>query len=205
MFSEFEKSAITQEPIHHIIAQRWSPRAYDPTQKVTIQQIAALLEAARWAPSCYGNEPWRYVVCDKNTNSTAWNNAFQCLAEANQVWCQNAPVLLLAVTSNLFKHNGAANRWAQYDCGAASENLCLQAVTLGLIAHQMGGFNPDKAKEIFHIPEEFTCMTMIAVGYQAKSNTLTGDYLEREQEPRTRVPLTEIGFMGDWGIGIGNK
>lgn len=198
----FEKPALTQIPIHDIIAKRWSPRAYDPDKKVTPEQILALLEAARWAPSCYGNEPWRYIVCDKSSHITAWENAFQCLAEANQVWCKNAPVLILTVASHLFKHNGAVNRWAQYDCGAASENLCLQAVSLGLTAHQMGGFNPDKAKEIFHIPDEFTCMTMIAVGYQANPEILTGDYLEREQAPRTRVPLAEIAFSGDWGIGV---
>jgi nitroreductase len=197
-----KKPAVTQVPIHDVMTQRWSPRAYDVHKKVTHDQILALLEAARWAPSCYGNEPWRYIVCDKNTNATAWENAFRCLAEANQVWCKNVPILILVVTSHLFKHNGTANRWAQYDCGAASENLCLQAVSLGLVAHQMGGFNAVLAKEVFHIPEDFTCMTMIAVGYQAQADVLTGDYLQREQEPRTRMPLAEIGFMGDWGVGI---
>jgi nitroreductase len=197
MNTMLEKTATTQVPIHELIAKRWSPRAFDADKPVSREQISALLEAARWAPSCYGAEPWRFVVFDKFNNAAAWEKGFNCLAEANQVWVKNAPVLILAVTRNLFEHNGKPNRWAQYDCGAASENLCLQAVSMGLIAHQMGGFDANKAYEVLGIAEQdFTCMSMIAVGYQASPEVLEGDYKEHELAARKRKPLEEIFFEG---------
>ncbi|EIJ42709.1 nitroreductase [Beggiatoa alba B18LD] len=194
--------ATANAPIHELIAHRWSPRAYDSTKIVSREQILALVEAARWAPSCFGDEPWRFVICDKNSNPTAWQHAFDCLVEGNQVWVKNAPVIILATASDNFKHNGHANRWASYDTGAASENLCLQAVALGLVAHQMGGFDPAKAKTVFNIPDGITCMAMIAVGYQAEADTLTGDMKARETAPRQRVALEKQFFDGTWDKGI---
>ena len=138
-----EKPAVTRPPIAELIARRWSPRAMDSTQPVSRDHLLALLEAARWAPSCFGDQPWRYLVWDRFRDPAGWQQAFECLAEGNQSWVQNAPVLLLAVAAPAFGHNGQPNRWAQYDTGAASENLCLQAAALGLVAHQMGGFNPE--------------------------------------------------------------
>ncbi|ALG68203.1 nitroreductase family protein [Beggiatoa leptomitoformis] len=196
------KHAVTVSPVHDLIATRWSPRAYDANKPVSREQILSLLEAARWSPSCFGDEPWRFIVCDKTSNPSAWEQAFSCLAEGNQTWVKNVPVILLAMASDTFKHNGQTNRWAQYDTGAASENLCLQAVALGLMAHQMGGFDPTKAKTVFDIPEGITCMAMIAVGYQAAEETLTNDLKEREAAPRQRIALEKQFFDGVWGKGI---
>lgn len=199
-----KKSALTDSPIHDLIANRWSPRAFDKTKVVTREQLTALLEAARWAPSCFGDEPWCYLVWDRNHDSAAWEKAFDCLAEANQKWVKNAPVLLCACAGSLFGHNGTPNRWAQYDTGAASENMVLQVVALGLAAHQMGGFDAQKIRTTFSVPEAYMPMAMIAVGYQAEASVLD-DPVQEEREVATRIrkPLGERFFEGSWGQGVG--
>lgn len=194
-----EKPAATRYPIHDIIARRWSGRAFDPSQGVPQEQLVALLEAARWAPSCFGDQPWRFLVWDRFRDEASWRRAFACLAEGNQAWVKNAPVLLLATANSAFRHNGKPNRWGQYDTGAASENLCLQAVALGLMAHQMGGFDAEKIRQEFSIPEAFACMAMIAVGHPADADMLTGELKEAELAPRSRAPLGELFFEGGWG------
>lgn len=193
-----KKPAATRVPIHEIIANRWSGRAYDAARAVTKEQIIALLEAARWAPSCYGDQPWRFVVWDKNADAAAWQQAYACLAPGNQGWAKDAPVLLVCADS-LFNHNGQPNRWAQYDTGAAVENLCLQAEALGLMAHQMGGFDPDNARVLAGVPEQFTLMAMVTVGYAADMAQVSAEARERELAPRKRRELNELFFAGGWG------
>jgi nitroreductase len=196
------KPAITQTPIHDVLANRWSPRAYDASKPVSQTQIISLLEAARWAPSCFGDQPWRFVVCDKTTNPEAWQAAFDCLVPGNQTWAQHAPVLLLICANTLFGHNQKPNRWAPYDTGAATENLCLQATALGLAAHQMGGFDVAKAQSTFAVPEQFTLMAMVTVGYATAADILPDDLRERELAPRERRPLGELFFNGVWDKAI---
>ena len=196
-----EKITLTTAPIADLLARRWSPRAIDPNQPVSRQQVLALLEAARWAPSCFGDQPWRYLVWDRFRDAATWQQAFACLAEGNQIWARNAPVLLLSVAAPHFGHNHAPNRWAQYDTGAASENLCLQAAALGLAAHQMGGFDSDKAKATFNIPADHICMAMIAIGHPGSVDALPDTLQQKEQAPRERKPLAQIAFEGRWGQG----
>lgn len=193
------KPAITQVAIDATIAARWSGRAYDAAKTVSHEQVIALLEAARWAPSCFGDQPWRFVVWNKNTNAQAWQQAFDCIVPGNQAWVKDAPVLLLVCADTLFSHNQQPNRWAQYDTGAAAENLCLQASALGLMAHQMGGFDANLAREKFNVPAQYTPMAMISVGHPADVATLTGDTLARETAARTRKPLSELFFEENWG------
>lgn len=196
-----EKPAITQVPIHELLAKRWSPRAFDPKQPVTTTQILALIEAARWAPSCYGEEPWRFLICDQTQDPTSWQKALQCLAPANQIWAKNVPLLLIAIANNDFLTGpkaGHPNRWAAYDTGAACENLCLQAVNLGLMAHQMGGFSPEQIATAFQLPENVTCMTVIAIGYQADPQSLEDEFYQREIEQRQRRLLETCFFAGQW-------
>ena len=197
-----KKPAITQVPINETIANRWSGRAYDATKPVSKAQLLSLCEAARWAPSCFGDEPWRFMVWDKNSDADAWKKAFDCLAPSNQAWVKDAPLLLLVCAGTLFGHNQTPNRWAQYDSGAAAENLCLQAADSGLMAHQMGGFNVDATREAFKIPAQFTLMAMVAVGYAANIKTVTGEALEREMQPRKRKPLGELFFNATWGESV---
>lgn len=197
-----QKPAITQQPIHDLIANRWSGRAYDASQGVSQEQVISLLEAARWAPSCFGDQPWRYVVCNKADNLQAWQAAFDCLVPGNQSWAVNAPVLLLICADTLFSHNDKPNKWASYDTGAATENLCLQATALGLMAHQMGGFDADKARTTFNVPERYQILAMVTVGYQTDLESLTGETKERETAPRSRKPLNELFFNGQWDQAI---
>lgn len=194
-----KKPAITRVAIDDTIANRWSGRAYDSTKPVSEQDIIALLEAARWAPSCYGDQPWRFIVWNRHTDAASWEKAFNCLAPGNQAWVKDAPLLLVAAADSIFTHNGTPNRWGQYDTGAASENLCLQAASIGLMAHQMGGFDVEKTRAAFNIPEQFALMAMISVGYPADVSTLEGEMLEREQAPRKRRELGELFFKGSWG------
>jgi nitroreductase len=193
-----QKPAITQQPIHELIANRWSGRAYDASKPVTKDQLVSLLEAARWAPSCFGDQPWRYVVCNKSENLQAWQAAYDCLVPGNQSWAVNAPLLLLICADTLFSHNDKPNKWAPYDTGAATENLCLQATALGLMAHQMGGFDADKARTTFNVPERYQILAMVTVGYQADVERLTGETKERETAARSRKPLNELFFNGQW-------
>lgn len=196
------KPAITQVAIDTTIASRWSGRAYDAAKPVTQEQVIALLEAARWAPSCFGDEPWRFILWNKAANPQGWQQAFDCLVPGNQDWVVNAPILVLVCADTLFGYNQQPNRFAQYDTGAAAENLCLQAASMGMMAHQMGGFDASLAREKFNIPAQYTVMAMISVGYAADIATLSGDTLARETAPRSRKPLSELFFDGAWGEGI---
>ncbi len=192
------KPAITQVAVEETIANRWSGRAYDASKVVSQEQVIALVEAARWAPSCFGDEPWRFIVWNKNTDAASWQKAFDTLVPFNQGWVKDAPILILSAANTLFGHNGKENRWGAYDTGAATENICLQATALGLMAHQMGGFDADKVRAEFSIPEQFQLMSMISVGYPADASTLTGEVLEREIATRKRKALGELFFAGAW-------
>ncbi|MGZ4960337.1 MAG: nitroreductase family protein [Methylomonas sp.] len=193
------KLATTQVKIHDLIASRWSPRAFDPDKPVAHDDLIALLEAARWAPSCFNDQPWRYIVCVKASYEKGWRNALDVLAEKNQRWAQNAPVLMFSVAMGNFNHNGNPNRWAMHDTGAASMSLCLQANALGLVVHQRGGFDADKARQVFDLPADCTPMAMMAVGYQAEAETLTDDFQDAEKAERSRASLGQRFFMGKWG------
>ncbi|WP_019882625.1 MULTISPECIES: nitroreductase family protein [unclassified Methylophilus] len=193
-----QKPAITQQAIHELLANRWSGRAYDAGKAVSQEQVVSLLEAARWAPSCFGDQPWRYVFCNKADNMQAWQAAFDCLVPGNQGWAVNAPVLLLICADTLFGHNDKPNKWAAYDTGAATENLCLQATALGLMAHQMGGFDADKARTTFKVPERYQILAMVTVGYQAAIEGLSEEDKAREVAARSRKPLDELFFNGVW-------
>ena len=193
------KLAQTSVPIHDLLARRWSPRAFDAGRTISREQILALIEAARWAPSCFGDEPWRYLIWDRHIDEINWRKAFDCLSEGNQKWVINAPVLLLSCAGSKFRHNGSPNRFGPHDTGAASMALVLQAVASGLTAHQMGGFDAARARAAFAIPEEYTPMAMIAVGYQAEPAVLEGDQLAKEKAPRSRQPVGNHFFAGRWG------
>lgn len=197
-----KKPAITHVPIHDVIAKRWSPRGFDAQRPVNRMQLTALLEAARWAPSCFGDQPWRYIVWDRFADAAGWEQAYACLTPGNQEWASQAPILMLSLASVVFSANGKPNRWAQHDTGAASENICLQATALGLMAHQMDGFDADKMRTLYGIPEGYTAMAMIAVGYQIEPGLLSDVLRDRENAPRERRPLEENFFEGTWGRAV---
>ena len=195
-----DKNATTSAPIHELLANRWSPRSFDPAVNVTKEQMQSLAEAARWAPSCFGAEPWSYIFCNKADDEEVWNKALSCLAEGNQAWVKNVPLIIFAIGQQNFTHNNKPNAHHLYDTGAASISLVLQAETLGLRGHQMGGFDPAKVVESFNVPDGWTAIATIAVGKQAPAENLTDDKMkEMEEAPRERQELGSKFFNGEWG------
>lgn len=195
----FKKNIDTAQPIHELIAARWSGRAFDPRRPVAREHLTAILEAARWAPSCYGDQPWRFMLWDRLRDQTAWRRAFDCLSEGNRSWAQHAPILIASAADGLFVRNGEPNRWGQHDTGAASMSLCLQATALGLMVHQMGGFDAARLRAEFGIPERYTPMAMIAIGYQLPEDRIPAELREREYAARARRPLGDSFFETHWG------
>jgi nitroreductase len=185
-----------------LLARRWSTRAFDASKSVSREQLISLLEAGRWAPSCNGDEPWRYLVWDRKRDPEGFQKAFDCLSENNRKWVQNVPLLMLSCAGSNFAATGKPNRWTQHDTGAASTSMALQAQALGLAYHQMGGFDAEKARAAFNIPAEYTPMAMIAVGYQASADVLDEETKAKELRPRGRKPLAERFFEGGWGKGV---
>jgi len=193
-----EKPAITDQKIDKVLAERWSGRAFDPTMPVSDDTVVSLCEAARWAPSCFGDQPWRFIVWNKFQDEVSWQKAIDTLSPGNQDWARNAPLLILAASVKTFSHNGSNNRWVGYDSGAASISLCLQATSMGLMSHQMGGFDGDKVRAEFSLPDDIDLWAMIAVGYPAGLDGLNEQQLERELKERERRPLSEQFFSGSW-------
>jgi nitroreductase len=197
-----EKPATTSLPIHELIGRRWSPRAFDPVRPVTRDQLVTMLEAARWAPSCSGDEPWRFLVWNRLHDAASWQRAFDCLDKGNQEWVILAPILMCSFADAVFSFNQKPNRWAPHDVGLATQNLLLQATALGLWAHPMGGFDAAKVKAGFEVPEPFTPMAMIAIGYAGDPQLLSEKKRAQELGPRKRKPLAEKFFAASWGAGI---
>ena len=197
-----DRLALTSKPIHDLLARRWSPRAFDPNRPVSREQLKVLLEAGRWAPSCNGDEPWRYLIWDKGRDPQGWQKAYDCLNENNKKWVKNVTLLMMSCAGSAFEATGKPNRWTQHDTGAASVSMALQAVAMGLIIHQMGGWDAEKARAAFSIPPEYTPMAMIAVGYQASPDILDDETKAKELRPRGRKPLAERFYEGGWGKGV---
>lgn len=197
-----DRLAKTRVQIHELLAKRWSPRAFDVERGVSREQLSALLEAARWAPSCNGDEPWRYLIFDRKRDPEGWQKAFDCLSENNRKWVKNVPLLLLSCAGSTFEHNGKPNRYGPHDTGAASTCLALQAAAMGLAVHQMGGYDAQKARAAFDIPEEYTPIAMIAVGYQASPDVLDEETKAKELRARSRKSLESHFFERSWGKGV---
>lgn len=195
-----DRRAMTSVTINDLAARRWSPRAFAAQRGVTPAQVTALIEAARWAPSCFGAEPWRFLVWNRATDPAGWQQAFDCLSDNNRKWVKNVPLLFLACAGATFEHNGQPNRWSHYDTGMAALSLTLEAVAQGLAAHQMGGFDIAKTRAAFAIPEDFMPLAMIAVGYQAAPETIEDEETrQKELKPRGRKAVTERFYGGSWG------
>lgn len=190
------KPAVTSVPIAALMAERWSPRALDASSEVTDDQVRALLEAARWAPSFGNTQPARYLVGLRGTPS--FDAILSTLNDGNQAWARRASLLLVGVMVTTNEKGSVP--YAEYGLGLASENLVLQAVELGLVAHQMAGFSPDAVRAAFSLPEDAVPKVAIAVGSPADPEVLEEDWrIEREKSERVRVPLAEFAFTGQWG------
>lgn len=195
--SKAVRKAETSSPIHEIVGTRWSPRAFD-SKLVEPDKLRSLFEAARWAASSFNAQPWYYVVATKDDPKN-YQKILDSFVEFNQSWAKNAPVLALSVAGLKFENNGQPNRHAFHDVGQASANLALQANALGLQVHQMAGILPDKARELFSIPDGYEAVAGIALGYPGDASSLPDQLRERENAPRVRKPLNSFVFTGKWG------
>jgi len=174
------------------ILNRWSPRSFSD-RPVSASDLKLVFEAARWAASSYNEQPWRFLVGHKG--SETYSKILSVLTEVNQKWAGTAPVLILDATKTRFSHNGSDNVVALYDAGAAAATLCYQATALGLHTHQMAGLDRDAARRAFNVPAEYIFGAAIALGYQGDPLTLTVPFmLEQEVSLRSRKPLSEIVF-----------
>jgi nitroreductase len=184
-------------PIHDLLQKRWSPRAFDANRPVEPNKLLLLLEAARWTPSSFNAQPWSFLVSRRDDPAT-FQPMLDCLMEKNQAWARNAPILMIAVASTLFSHNGKPNLNGPYDTGAAVANPTLEATAQDLYVHQMAGFDAAKARQTYAIPETATPMAALAIGYLGDPQQLPDDLREREQAPSARKPVSEFTFAGKW-------
>jgi nitroreductase len=191
-----EKHAETSAPIAEDIARRWSPRALDAAAAVTEDQLRAMLEAARWAASNGNTQPSRYLLGFRGDES--FDKILNSLRPRNQQWAHRAGALLIGVMRT--RNEKGEIPLAEYGLGLATQNLVLQAVNLGLVAHQMGGFEPAAIQHDFALPDDVLPRVAIAVGVQAEPEILGDERsVAREVAPRARIPLSEFAFTGEWG------
>jgi len=191
------REAPVDYPVHDLIKQRWSPYAYSD-RTVSADDLRSLFEAARWAASCYNDQPWYYIVA-RREQTIEFARLLSCLTEGNQQWAQHTPVLALGIARKNFTHNGKANRHALHDLGQASAYLTLEATARGLQVHQMAGIHPDKAREIYGIPEDAEVITAVAIGYADDSESAPEALRAKDKARRGRRPISEFVFEGAWG------
>lgn len=191
------KQVTPDHPVHELITRRWSPYAF-ADRPVADDDLRALFEAARWAPSSYNEQPWSYIVATK-ANVKEFEQLHSCLVEGNQPWTKLAPVLAIGCTSLQFARNGNPNAAAQHDLGLASANLSLEATARGLYVHQMIGILPEKVRALYRVPANVQPLTGLAIGYLGDPNSLPEGYRPRDLATRTRKKLPEFVFGGAWG------
>lgn len=191
-----EKLADSQYPINDLLRQRWSPLAF-ADKLVEPEKLRSVLEAARWAASSYNEQPWSFIIATKE-NPAEFERLLGCLAEGNQEWAKNAPVLMISVAKLYFEKNGVQNRHAFHDVGAAVADLSLQATECGLFLHQMAGFDVPLTRQTYNIPDGYEPVTAIALGYLGDAQTLSARLQQRELAPRQRKPLDNFVFSGSW-------
>lgn len=193
-----------EHEIMPVLAQRRSPRSYSD-KAVAAEVVEQIFAAASSAASCYGEQPWRYLMGSQASSPEAYEKILGGLMEFNQAWAKKAPVLAVGVAKLNFSHDGNANGWAKYDVGQATATLAIEATELGLQIHQMAGFSPDALRAAFSIPEGFEPVVVFTLGYPGPASNLPEPVREREEAPRTRKPLAEFLFEGAWPTPAGER
>jgi nitroreductase len=185
----------TTYPVNEFIRKRWSPRSF-ANKTIPQETLDQLFEAASWAPSSVNEQPWRYLFAHKG--EPAFEKMVACLVPGNQPWAKNAQVLVLTLAKTIFVYNGATlpNKYSFYDSGAANSQLLLEAASHDIYGHLMGGFDHEKTKTTFHIPEGFEVVVFMALGYLGSPEALEEPFKTREITPRSRKNITEFTFHG---------
>lgn len=192
-----EKAAKTDHEIHDLLQKRWSPRAFDG-RALDEPTLRRLIEAARWAPSCYNEQPWRLLIARRD-DPAEFERMLGCLDDKNRSWAKEAGALMISVARTTFTRNDQPNRHAYHDVGLAVAQLTLQATALGLGVHQMAGFSPEEARHRYEIPAEYDPVAALAVGYAGDPDALPPALREKERAPRERRSQQEIAFAGRFG------
>ena len=188
------KHADTNYPIHNLIQQRWSPRSFSD-EPVEGELLNQLFEAARWAPSSYNEQPWKFIVARKEDDE-AFAKLSKVMNEFNRSWGKDAPVLVLGLAKTTFDLDGRPNPHAEHDLGQAIAHLTFEATRNELYVHQMAGIEPNVAQDIYELPEGYKPMTMFAIGYKGQPESLSEKLQKQETSPRSRKPLDEVIVTG---------
>ncbi len=187
----------TQAEIHELLASRRSTRAFS-REPIEPWKIMSLFEAARWSPSSANEQPWYFIAAIKDDFAT-YSALLESLSERNRRWASNAPMLVLALAQSTYSRSGQPYRHSLYDLGQSVALLSVQAIALGLSVHEMGGFDPEKFRRVFPVPEGFDPVVIFAVGYPDAPDSLPEDLRARERAPRSRKPLESFVFTERWG------
>jgi nitroreductase len=193
-FSSAKTTRKAEYPIDQIFVERWSPRAMSG-ESITHNEMMTLFEAARWAPSSYNGQPWRFIYAHKN--GKGWDLLFNALVEFNQSWAKNAGALILVISKNTFDHNNEPAPTHTFDTGAAWANLALQGSAMDLVVHGMSGFDYNVIRKAFNIPEDYTIEAMVAVGKSAKPDVLP-ESMRSMETPSDRKQLSSFVFEGQF-------
>jgi nitroreductase len=188
------KKADTRVPIHPDIAARWSPRMFDPDAVLDTEQLVAVLEAARWAATWGHRQPVRFVVGLRGDDT--FGEITDLLKRGNR-YSHAAGALIMVCTDEGEDERTA--RYAALDAGAAIAQLTIEAVSRGLVAHPMAGFDADGAREVFGIPAGVRAVAVVAVGLLGDYDKAPQEIVERDAQGRSRLPLEEVAFTGSWG------
>lgn len=178
--------------INKLIKERYSPVVF-LDKEIDEQLLMQLFEAARWAPSAFNEQPWRFLYCSKK-DKERYEKLFSCLVDGNKEWAKTAPALMLVLAKKNFSHHNKPNSFHQFDTGMAVENFIIAAMEHGVFVHQMGGFSADQAREKFTISDDYSIISVAAIGYPGDINTLPEALKQRAEKPRVRKEISEILF-----------
>ena len=192
--SEIQTKRTSVYSINPLILSRWSPRSMTG-EELGDDDIMSLFEAARWAPSSFNNQPWRFIYAKRNTEH--WDRLFNLLVDANKTWAKNAALLTVVISRINFEFNEKPARTHQFDTGSAWENLALEASSRGIVAHGMQGFDYEEAKTELGIPADFEVMAMIAIGKRGPKENLPTE-LQDKEKPNDRKALKDIIMEGTY-------
>lgn len=183
-------------PVEPLFLARWSPRAMSG-ESISDTDMRRLFEAARWAPSTYNEQEWRFLYARRDTPH--WPTFFDLLVEANRQWCQRAALLVVILAHKVFTRNGKPNPVHLFDSGCAFENLALQGTAMGLVVHAMQGFDYQKAHAVLQVPDDYAVVAMVAVGRPGDSSDLPQELQQREH-PSDRKPIEKIICEGTFAF-----
>lgn len=191
-----KKDTPANYPIDPLIAKRWSPVAFS-NQPIPSEKIFSLFEAMRWAPSSDNRQPWRIIYATQD-NQKDFERLASLLNEGN-AYAKQAYLLMITCAFSRLEDKPGINVYAQHDAGLGTQNLLLQAVSMDLVVHQIGGFDKAKSRQLLGIPDDVQPMVMIAVGYPGDPKILTNEkWIEKQTRPRVRKPISEFAFEGAW-------